>query len=78
MDYAMWVRGNETIAGQQHMLVGSCIPQTLGPYTGETQPHLQGSIYTCELQSFLLFTAGNSKVQGLLSSFSFQVIKNQK
>lgn len=67
MDYAMLVRRNEKIAGQQPMLVGSCIPQTLGLYTGETQPHLQGSIYTYELQNFLLFTAGNSKVQGLLS-----------
>lgn len=51
----MPVRGNETTAGQQPMLVGSCIPQTLGQYTGETQPHLQGSIYTCKLQNFFYF-----------------------
>lgn len=78
MEYTALVRGNETTAGQQPMLVGSCMPQTLGLYTGETQSHLQGTICTCELQSFSLFTAGNSEAQGLLSSFSLLVIQNQK
>lgn len=79
MEYATLVRGNETTAGQQPMLVGSCVPQTLGLYTGETQPHLQASIYTCELQSlFLLFTASNIEAHSLLSSFSLQDIQKSK
>lgn len=56
MEYAVLVRGNETTAGQQPLLVGSCIAQTLGLYTGEIQPHLQGNIYTCEPQWVLLLT----------------------
>lgn len=55
MEYTMLARANETTAGQQPMLVGSCIPQTLGLYTGETLSHLQESIYTCELLRFFTF-----------------------
>lgn len=55
MEHTMLTRANETTAGQQPLFVGSCIPQTLGLYTGETQSHLQGSIYTREIQSFFTF-----------------------
>lgn len=78
MEYATLVRGNETTAGQQPMLVGSCMPQTWVCTLGKLNPIYKGPFTLVNYRVFLLFTAGNSKVQGLLSSFSLQVIQNQK
>lgn len=75
MEYATLVRGNETTVGQQPMLVGFCVPQTLGLYTGKLNPISKGVFTLVNYRVFLLFTDGNIEAH---SSFSPQDIQNQK
>lgn len=83
----MLVRGSETAAWQQPMLVVvSCISRTWALFTtdvgfvrwGNSIGFTRKYLHLWTTWVFLLYTVGNSKVLGLLSSFSPQIIQDQK